>query len=59
MGKIEGISIKNFGSLKNVTLGKTFSHQMNRPLGNMTTIIGSSGNGKSTIADVFGFIAVL
>lgn len=57
MGKIEGISIKNYGSLKNVTLGKTFSHQTNRPLGNMTTIIGPSGNGKSTIADVFGFIA--
>lgn len=38
MGKIEGISIKNFGSLKNVTLGKTFSHQMNRPLGNRTSL---------------------
>ncbi len=57
MGKIEGIAIKNYGSLKNVILGKTFSHQKERPLGNMTTIIGPSGNGKSTIADVFGFIA--
>ena len=57
MGKVEGISIKNYGSLKNVTLGKTFSHQTNKPLSNMTTIIGPSGNGKSTIADVFGFIA--
>lgn len=57
MGKIEGISIKNYGSLRNVTLGKTFSHQYTRPLSNMTTIIGPSGNGKSTIADVFGFIA--
>lgn len=57
MGKIEGISIKNYGSLKNITLGKTFSHQSNKALSNMTTIIGPSGNGKSTIADVFGFIA--
>lgn len=57
MGKIEGISIKNYGSLKNITLGKTLSHQEQKPLGNMTTIIGPSGNGKSTIADVFGFIA--
>ena len=57
MGKIEGISIKNYGSLKNVTLGKTRTHQANKPLSNMTTIIGPSGNGKSTFADVFGFIA--
>lgn len=57
MGKIEGIAIKNYGSLKNVILGKTFTHQKERPLSNMTTIIGPSGNGKSTIADVFGFIA--
>lgn len=27
MGKIEGISIRNYGSLKDITLGKTFSHQ--------------------------------
>lgn len=57
MGKIEGISIKNYGALKDVTLGKTLNHQTAAPLGNMTTIIGPSGNGKSTIADAFGFIA--
>ena len=57
MGKIEGISIRNYGSLKDITLGKTLSHQKEKPLSNMTTIIGPSGNGKSTIADVFGFIA--
>ena len=57
MGKIEGIAIKNYGSLKNVVLGKTFSHQNTKPLNNMVTIIGPSGNGKSTFADVFGFLA--
>lgn len=57
MGKIEGIAIKNFGSLKEVVLGRTFSHQQSKPLGNMTTIIGPSGSGKSTVADAFGFIA--
>ncbi len=57
MGKIEGIAIKNYGSLKEIVLGKTFSHQRSKPLGNMITIIGPSGNGKSTIADAFGFIA--
>ncbi len=57
MGKIEGIAIKNYGSLREIVLGKTFSHQKEKPLGNMITIIGPSGNGKSTIADAFGFIA--
>ncbi|WP_242962609.1 AAA family ATPase [Anaerocolumna jejuensis] len=57
LGKIEGIAIKNYGSLKEIVLGKTFSHQREKPLGNMVTIIGPSGNGKSTIADAFGFIA--
>lgn len=57
MGKIEGIAIKNYGPLKEIILGKTFSNQRQKPLSNMTTIIGPSGNGKSTVADAFGFIA--
>lgn len=57
MGKIEGIFIQNYGSLRDITLGRTYTHQEQPPLKNMTTIIGPSGNGKSTIADVFGFIA--
>ncbi|MDO4332190.1 MAG: AAA family ATPase [Eubacteriales bacterium] len=57
MGKIEGIAIKNFGSLKEIVLGRTLSHQKLKPLTNMTTIIGPSGNGKSTVADAFGFLA--
>ena len=57
MGKIEGIKIENYGSLRSVTMGKLFSHQQGTPLGNMVTIIGPSGTGKSTVADAFGFIA--
>lgn len=57
MGKIEGISIQNYGSLKSIKMGKLFSYQEGKPLGNMVTIIGPSGTGKSTIADAFGFIA--
>ena len=57
MGKIEGIEIKNFGPLKNVILGKTRTHQREKALGSLVAIIGPSGNGKSTLADVFGFIA--
>lgn len=57
MGKIEGIAIGNFGSLRSVKLGRLLSNQKEKPLNNMTTIIGPSGNGKSTLADAFGFIA--
>ncbi len=56
MGKIEGIRIQNYGVLKNIVLGKTRSDQNARALGNLVAVIGPSGNGKSTLADAFGFI---
>lgn len=46
MGKIEGVKIENFGPLKNIIMGKTLSNQKGEALGNMTAIIGPSGNGK-------------
>ena len=57
MGKIEGIKIQNYGPLKDIIMGRTLSHRELQPLGNLTAIIGPSGNGKSTLADAFGFIA--
>lgn len=57
MGKIEGVKIQNFGPLKNIVMGKTLSDQKADALNNMTVIIGPSGNGKSTLADAFGFLA--
>lgn len=57
MGKILGIAIQNYGSLKDIKMGKLFSDQMGSELGNMVAIIGASGNGKSTLADAFGFIS--
>ncbi len=57
MGKILGIAIQNYGTLKNVKMGKLFSDQSSKELGNMVAIIGASGNGKSTLADAFGFIS--
>lgn len=57
MGKIEGIKIRNYGVLKDVTLGKTMADQKASALGNLVAVIGLSGNGKSTLADAFGFIA--
>ena len=52
MGKILGIAIKNYGSLKDIKMGQLYSGQTGVPLGNMVAIIGPSGNGKSTLADL-------
>ena len=57
MGKILGIKIQNYGSLKDVQVGQVFSNRKIDPLGNMVAIIGPSGNGKSTLADAFGFMS--
>ena len=57
MGRIAGIRIKNYGSLKNVKLGKLLSDGRGKELTNINAIIGQSGTGKSTLADAFGFLA--
>ncbi|WP_283163402.1 AAA family ATPase [Sporolactobacillus mangiferae] len=57
MGRIAGISIRNFGSLKNIKMGKLLSDQRGKELTNINAIIGQSGAGKSTLADAFGFLA--
>ena len=38
-------------------MGQLYSDRKGEPLGNIVAIIGSSGNGKSTLADAFGFIS--
>jgi predicted ATPase len=45
--KIEGLRIKNFKILKDITL---------RNLPNMAVFLGANGSGKSTLFDVFGFL---
>lgn len=57
MARIEGFNIKNYGVLKDVTLGKLWNTQGNRPLTPMTVVIGKNGTGKSTLFDAFGFLA--
>ncbi len=52
-----GISIQNFGVLKNVRLGRLADALDAEPLGAMTTFIGPNGTGKSTIVGVFEFLA--
>ena len=58
MGRIAGIRIRNYGSLKDVKLGRLLSDSKDvKELTNMNAIIGQSGTGKSTLADAFGFLA--
>ncbi|SAL38424.1 AAA family ATPase [Caballeronia humi] len=57
MAKIEGIRIKNFRALKDVTMGKLWNSQSASPLSAMTAVIGKNGVGKSTFFDVFGFLS--
>lgn len=57
MARIEGIRIRNFRSLRDVTLGKVLSVQDPEPLTPMTAVIGKNGVGKSTLFDAFGFLA--
>lgn len=57
MAKIEGIKIRNFKVLKDITLGKLWSLQQAAPLTPMTAVIGKNGVGKSTLFDAFGFLA--
>jgi predicted ATPase len=57
MARIEGIRIRNFRSLRDVTLGRVLSVQKPDPLTPMTAVIGKNGVGKSTLFDAFGFLA--
>ena len=57
MAKIEGIRIRNFRVLKDVTLGRLWSLPQTEPLTAMTAVIGKNGVGKSTLFDAFGFLA--
>src|SRR3989338_7881208 len=56
MARIEGIQIKNYRSLKDVTLGKTIENQSPEPLKPLIAVIGPNGSGKSALMDAFGFI---
>ncbi len=57
MAKIEGFRVKNFKSLRDVTLGRLWHQPQNEPLTPMTAVIGKNGVGKSTLFDAFGFLA--
>ena len=57
MAKIEGFRVRNFKVLKDVTIGRLWNQQKNRPLSAMTAVIGKNGVGKTALFDAFGFLA--
>ena len=57
MARIEGIRIKNYRVLKDITLGRLWNTQGIAPLTPMTAVIGKNGVGKSSLFDAFGFLS--
>ena len=57
MARIEGIRIKNFRVLKDITLGRLWNTPGVAALTPMTAVIGKNGVGKSSLFDAFGFLA--
>lgn len=56
MAQLEGITIRNYRALHEVTLGQTFENRQAAPLHRMVAVIGPNGSGKSTLMDAFGFL---
>ncbi|MYF97697.1 AAA family ATPase [Candidatus Poribacteria bacterium] len=57
MATLEGFRVRNFGVLKDVTLGRLWDKRKTDALTPMTTIIGKNGVGKSALFDAFGFLS--
>ena len=57
MARIEGLRVRNFKVLREVTLGRLWNQQKRAPLTPMSAVIGKNGVGKSALFDAFGFLA--
>ena len=57
MPQLEGLRIKNFKALKNISIGKLWDRQFDEPMTPLTVVIGKNGAGKSSLFDAFGFLA--
>ncbi|MBF0462859.1 MAG: AAA family ATPase [Magnetococcales bacterium] len=56
MAKLEGLRIRNYRALRDVTLGKLQTLQNVDSLTPMTVVIGKNGVGKSSLFDALGFL---
>lgn len=56
MAILEGIRIKNFRALSDVTLGRTLYGQKQAALPRLVTVIGANGAGKSSLLDALSFL---
>ena len=56
MAILEGFRVRNYGVLKDVTLGRLWNHGT-EALTPITAVIGKNGVGKSVLFDAFGFLA--
>lgn len=56
MSILEGIQIRNFRALKDVSLGQTSYESKRAPLPRLIAVIGANGVGKSSLLDALGFV---
>ena len=57
MPQIEGLRIRNYKALRDVTLGRLWDSRQVESLSPLTAVIGKNGVGKSTLFDAFGFLS--
>ncbi len=57
MAQIEGIKVRNYRVLKDITLGTLWNTPQANPLTPMTVVVGKNGVGKSSLFDAFGFLS--
>jgi predicted ATPase len=57
MAKILGFRVRNFRTLRDITLGRLWNEKGKPELTPLTAVIGKNGAGKSTLFDAFGFLS--